>query len=165
MCNETFLVCSSNTVTYTHSQKFDFVIKTKVTWALRDTNRTHRKICQHLSNDFLIHSEKCTYHSDQNTYIDLSGVFLLVWKADASQIILSFLKDQGPSKRSAMLDRRTANVMRVSPERGCTPVATEPQIVEEMLSIFSPEISHFSVSFAPPHITNIFFLQFYLYHH
>ena len=59
---------SSNRTPYTCAQKFDFVIKTKVVWSLRDTNRTHRKIYQYLNDDFLIHSEKCICHKWEYLY-------------------------------------------------------------------------------------------------
>ena len=60
-------VPSSNSITYTWAQKFDFVIKTKVVWSLRDTKRTRRKIYQYL-NYVLIHSEKCFCHKSEYMY-------------------------------------------------------------------------------------------------
>lgn len=77
---ETLFVLSSNTIIY---MPRNLILLLKQKWfdpteKYVNTYRTHRKICENLNDDFLIHSEKCTDHSNQNTYIDLSGVFLLV---------------------------------------------------------------------------------------
>lgn len=48
------------------------ILLLKVVQSLRDTNRTHRKIYQHLNDEFLIHTERRTYQSNLDSPVDLT---------------------------------------------------------------------------------------------